>query len=301
MPANRRANVVTRFDGPAYDSGVALGIVHRPIASAPSGKGTLGSASLVSWRTCLREVTFFDPDVSGPAPGAPSSNIRPLTGEAAYEFLLETICGLHSPMLGETQVLGQFRKFLASLPPADASWLGPIGRQLMSDARTIRERHLRGLGSRSYGSAVRRHLDGADTVALVGAGAFATELLPYLSDGRRVDQWTRQDIARAEDRGASPVSAVVVVAAPVGNDAVSRITRCYARIVRVIDLRSADERQVIDAASVVTLDDVFASVEAAAADTPERVERARRDIRGMAAAFDERPQLRPFGWDDLCA
>jgi glutamyl-tRNA reductase len=290
---------VTRFDGPAYDSGVALGIVHRPITSAPWREG---SASPVSWRTCLREVTFFDPDAAGAAPGPPSSNVQPLTGEAAYEFLLDTICGLNSPMLGETQVLGQFRTFLASLPPAEASWLGAIGRQLMTDARTIRERHLRGLGSRSYGSAVRRHLEGAGAVALVGAGAFAAELLPYLSDGRPVDQWTRQDIARAENFSAASAPAVLVIAAPIRNDDLGRIARCYARVVRVIDLRSADEREPFDAAlPVVTLDDVFASVEASAEDTLARVERARRDIRGMAAAFDDRPQLRPFGWDDLCA
>jgi glutamyl-tRNA reductase len=278
----------------------------------------------VSWRTCLREVTFVDPDAPGAAPDCEEAErshqaeratepgygavphggkaARPLTGAEAYVFLLETICGLNSPMLGETQVLGQFRTFLASLPPAEASWLGPVGRQLMTDARTIRERHLRGLGSRSYGSAVRRHLDGADTVALVGAGSLATELLPYLSDGRRVDQWTRQDIARAEGRGAAPVSAVLVIAAPIRNEAVSRIARCYARVARVIDLRSAEEPEPFDSAlSVVTLDDVFASVEASAADTLARVERARHDIRGMAAAFDKRPQLRPFGWDDLCA
>jgi glutamyl-tRNA reductase len=243
-------------------------------------------------------VTFFDTD----APGTARDGARPLTGTEAYLFLLETICGLNSPMLGETQVLGQFRTFLASLPPDEASWLGPLGRQLMTDARAIRERHLRGLGSRSYGSAVRRHLDGADTVALVGAGSLATELLPYLSDGRRVDQWTRQEIARAESRDVDPGPAVLVIAAPIRNDTVSRIGRCYARIVRLIDLRSAEEGESFDSAlSVVTLDDVFASVEASSADTRSRVERARRDIRDMAAAFDERLQLRPFGWDDLCA
>jgi hypothetical protein len=98
------------------------------------------------------------------------------------------------------------------------------------------------------------------------------------------------------------VSAVLVIAAPIRNEAVSRIARCYARVARVIDLRSAEEPEPFDSAlSVVTLDDVFASVEASAADTLARVERARHDIRGMAAAFDKRPQLRPFGWDDLCA
>jgi len=109
-----------------------------------------GSASAVSWRTCLREVTFFDPHARESAPDCEEAErshqaeratepgygaephggkaTRALAGAEAYVFLLETICGLNSPMIGETQVLGQFRTFLASLPPADASWLGPLGR-----------------------------------------------------------------------------------------------------------------------------------------------------------------------------
>jgi len=250
----------------------------------------------VSWRTCLREVTFLDP---GAGPGAAG---EPLEGAQAYGFLLETICGLRSPMLGETQVQGQFRAFLASLTPADASWLGAIGRQLMADARVVRERHLRGLGSRCYGSEVRRHLDGAEAVALVGAGHLAAELLPYLGEGRRVDEWTRQDIAAAGARAVCRAPAAIVIAAPVSNDAIEHIARCYPRVVRVIDLRSAEERRPFAAGlEVVTLDDIFAAVEAAAAASEARLARARREIADLADAFGRRQLLRPFGWDDLCA
>ncbi|HEX6322489.1 MAG TPA: hypothetical protein VFZ36_02090, partial [Vicinamibacterales bacterium] len=108
---------------------MSFAIVHRPVAA---GQRPVGGG--VSWRTCLREVTFLD---HGADPGAAG---EPLEGADAYGFLLETICGLRSPMLGETQVQGQFRAFLATLAPADASWLGAIGRQLMADARVVRER-----------------------------------------------------------------------------------------------------------------------------------------------------------------
>lgn len=273
---------------------VSFAIVHRPVAtSQPPVSGAGGG---VSWRTCLREVTFLDPGADAAAAG------EPLAGAEAYGFLLETICGLRSPMLGETQVQGQFRTFLATLAPADASWLGAIGRQLMADARLVRERHLRGLGSRCYGSEVRRHLDGAEAVALVGAGRLATELLPYVAEGRRVDQWTRHDVASAGARALCSSPAAIVVAAPVSNEAVEQIARGYPRLLRVIDLRSAAERQPFPAGlEVVTLDAIFAAVEASAAASGARLARARRDIAELAVAFERRQQLRPFGWDDLCA
>ncbi|HEX6363221.1 MAG TPA: hypothetical protein VFZ93_09715 [Albitalea sp.] len=172
----------------------------------------------------------------------------------------------------------------------------------MADARVVRERHLRGLGSRCYGSEVRRHLDGAETVALVGAGHLAAELLPYLGEGRRVEQWTRQDIAAAGEHAVCSAPAALVIAAPVSNDAIEQIARCYPRLVRVIDLRSAEERRPFAAGlEVVTLDDIFAAVEAAAAASEARLARARRDIADLADAFGRRQLLRPFGWDDLCA
>src|SRR4029079_18930940 len=106
------------------------------------------------WRTCLREVRFADAiDDCRRHPGP-----ELMDGEA-YRHLLEILCGLQSPMLGETQVMGQFKSFLASLD-GEYAWLNRVGQRLLADAREIRTRHLQGLGSRSYGSAVRRHLAG---------------------------------------------------------------------------------------------------------------------------------------------
>lgn len=254
------------------------------------------------WSTCLREVLFQD------SPSEPSAAAAGdvLADADAYAFLLETICGLQSPIVGETQVLGQFRAFLATLPD-DASWLGGIGQQLLTDARVIRERHLRGLGTRSYGSAVRRYLDGIERVALIGAGALANDVLPYVAEDRAVDQWTRAGIAEAAGRPAAEGRAAIIVAAPVRAEQIAAVARCYPSLVRVIDLRAAEERDVIggvagtNGVDVITLDDVFAAVDASTAAAAARVARAREDIRRMASAFERRQLLRPFGWDDLCA
>lgn len=251
------------------------------------------------WSTCLREIVFHENPIDPGGTGA-----QALADADAYAFLLETICGLHSPMIGETQVLGQFRAFLGSIPAADAAWLGGIGRQLMADARVIRERHLRNLGSRSYGSAVRRHLEDVEFVALIGAGALARELFPYLSEGRTVDQWTRAELAAPHAVPEREGAAAIVVAAPVDAAAVAAAARRYRRLARVVDLRGADGRDDLSAgarAAVVTLDDLFAEVSASTRAVAARVDAARRDIRVMAAAFQYRQLLRPFGWDDLCA
>lgn len=255
------------------------------------------------WSTCLREVFFQDAplELSSAAAG------DVLADADAYAFLLETICGLQSPIVGETQVLGQFRAFLATLSPDDASWLGGIGQQLLTDARVIRERHLRGLGTRSYGSAVRKYMDGIERVALVGAGALANDVLPYVAEGRVVDHWTRAVIAEGGGRPAAEGRAAIIVAAPVRAEQIAVVARCYPSLARVIDLRAAEERDAISGVGgtsgveLITLDDVFAAVDASTAATAARVARAREDIRRMASAFERRQLLRPFGWDDLCA
>lgn len=286
---------------------MSFSILHRRVAAGGARlSGDLDRQP--TWRTCLREIVFHEAPIESVEPASHSTE-QALADADAYAFVLETICGLHSPMIGETQVLGQFRAFLGSLP-ADASWLGAIGRQLTTDARAIRERHLRDLGSRSYGSAVRRHLDGIERVALIGAGALACELFPYLSEGRAVDQWTRTELAAPEGVPVRDASAALVVAAPVDAIAIAGVSRRYRRLARVIDLRGADRhddlrhaslRDTIGGAPVITLDDLFAEVSASSRASAERFDDAREDIRRMAAAFQYRQLLRPFGWDDLCA
>ena len=275
---------------------MSIRIAHRTIDAGHRPAWTLPETAAI-WHTCIRDVAFFDS-----APETLPKDAEWLDGGDAYAFLLETICGLRSPMLGETQVLGQFRSFLGSLEPADASWLGPVGQQLMNDARAIRERHLRGLGSRSYGSAVRRHLDDAVTVAVIGAGALASEILPYVSDTASVDRWTRASIADAAERPISGAPTVLLIAAPVSAADIARVAARYSRLLRVIDMRGASERDALALeTAIVTLDDLFADVEASAAAGAERAAAARAEIRRLAAAYEQRHQLRPFGWDDLCA
>lgn len=236
-------------------------------------------------------------------PAAPAGDpAHELSGAPAYALLLEIICGLHSPVVGETQVLGQFRSFLATPEAGAALWLTSVGDQLIHDARLVRERHLRGVSSGSYGGEVRRRLGGVDVVALVGAGSLASELRPYVCDvTSRLDQWRRQDVSGAGARGVTAGAAAIVVAAPVSDDDIARVAACYADLRLVVDLRAARERGPVCPAPVVTLDDLFASIQASAAVSAERVACARALIADLAADFAVRAHVRPFGWEDLCA
>jgi glutamyl-tRNA reductase len=282
---------------------VRLAVVHHtPPLSAPP-------IETAAWRTCLRDVIFVDAD-------DPDLNRHAISDADAYRLLLEILCGLDSPMVGETQVMGQFKTFLAGLPDEHA-WIQRVGQRLLADAGRVREQHLRHLGSRSYGSAVRRYTGPGVRAVVVGAGQLAQEIVPFLAtDSRTVDQWQR-----AVPVEASPIAgvtvrsldalfttpsvsepAVLVVAAPVPRETIARVASRYANLTRVIDLRAERDREpAVTGVPLTTLDDVFADMTAARTRATTQVDAAREDIARRSRQFGLRDDLRPFGWDDLCA
>ena len=276
------------------------------VVQSASGQGRCVPGSVV-WRTCLREIAFVEaPAVSGD-PGA-------LHDEAAYAHLLEVICGLGSPIVGETEVMHQFKMFVAGLP-AEHAVIRDMSERLLVDAKVVRARHLVGLGSRSYGSAVRRHVRDCSRVALVGTGMLAQKILPFLHDeGRTVDLWGRREspawdapgavyrqLDSANDSRLTGASAIVV-AAPIASAAIAALRGRYPDLVRLIDLRGeARSDPPPPVPSLVTLDDVYAELNAAEQATDRQAAAARAAIRRCAQAFVTRAKLNPSGWHDLCA
>ena len=131
------------------------------------------------WRTCLREVLFSQ--TADPFEDTAGRTLGMLVEGRAYRLLLEILCGLQSPMIGETQVVAQFKGFLAGLPQEHA-WIRRTGQRLLADARRVRTAHLEGLGSRSYGTAVRRCIEPSETPVLIGTGKLAADILPFLAE-----------------------------------------------------------------------------------------------------------------------
>lgn len=263
------------------------------------------------WRTCLREVAFADS--ADAMLESHRDGLQAVEGDA-YRLLLEILCGLQSPMLGETQVMGQFKAFLASLG-SDHAWLNRLGQRLLADAREIRTKYLQGLGSRSYGSVVRRYLTSCRQAVLIGSGKLANEVLPFLADdGRVVDQWGRsaetptlpsttyRTLDTLESAENSSVAAVLIIAAPIPSEVVDRVAARYDGLLSIIDLRGELGTEPLrSAVPVITLPQLFAQMSAATGSALRHVEAAKADIASRSRRYELRDELRPFGWDDLCA
>lgn len=279
-----------------------LSVVQQP-PNAPA----FGADAIV-WRTCVRQVAFVDER------GAIPEGVPAWHDEAAYAHLLEVVCGLHSPIVGETEVLHQFKIFADALP-AENSLLRELCARLLADARTIRAGHLIGLGSRSYGSAVRRYVRHSGRVAVVGTGVLAQEIVPFLiRPDCVIDLWGRRAQCPIVGSGLSyrsiesPNPAVIaqpsaiVIAAPIGAAQVARFAARYTHPEVVIDLRAEGAHDpLLTSAPVITLADVFSGLQDAAHATDERVIAAKEEIRQCARAFTTRAKLNPSGWHDLCA
>jgi len=129
--------------------------------------------------TCQRRLVVF-PDGHPWARHSPVDGLELHGDTDAYRFLLQLATGLESRVAGETNILGQM-KAAWSRHARGTRWL----QWLFADAKEIRSRYLSKVGGASYGRLVQQLLrregiaPGA-TVLLVGAGALATEVAPWL-------------------------------------------------------------------------------------------------------------------------
>lgn len=278
-----------------------LALLHRT-DSGPAPERSL------TWKTCRREMHFLDEPIAALPSGA-------LADAEAYQLLLEVVCGLHSPILGETEVQAQFKSFAAEAAASGRDDLARLCQWLLADAKTVRHEHLQGFGARSYGALAMAHFSGTHLV-VVGTGALAAEVTGAAPPDVPVDVWGRRlPVGGAFDSPAVrfrligqdewPMSAepsTLVVAAPVSAPDLEMVAAHYPAFERVVDLRAGSERTPWPPAiPVVTLDDIFRGAEPIEGQSLERIAIARRDIASRSMSFMSRSELRPFGWDDLCA
>src|SRR6267378_2049494 len=199
----------------------------------------------LEWQTCLRRILFLNRfENSGLIEAAErdslvSSSVEVYRGRDAFGFLLEVICGLNSPLLGETAVMGQFKEFCshARFPNTPWGWfLRQFTANILVDAKQVRRDHLQGIGSQSYGSLVRQQVKGMPTIAVLGAGKLAREILPWLIGKTKVRLFYRNwqhakdlldeypeiqlDQYSEADAGWMPAEAGLVIAAPLKADRV---------------------------------------------------------------------------------
>jgi glutamyl-tRNA reductase len=247
------------------------------------------------FETCMRKIY-----VDGSLPR--SISVQPTAlGEEAYGLLLRVICGLDSPLLGETEVMGQFREQIKNAP----SRLLPILDQLLTDAKDVRRRHLIGIGAVSYGSIVRSLWKRSPSVLLWGAGNLGRELRPWMDSISERVEWCSRSARKEWNTQSwdlfSAAGKYDLVIAGSGNDEELGLSLAkHKRIhwARVIDFR--DNKTFSGECETYTS---FADIQKVAQDNSKRIQeigdRAQEHVQLKARQWSNRLQVRPHGWEDL--
>ena len=103
-------------------------------------------------------------------------------GQDAYLYLLETICGLKSKLIGENEIVGQFKeayKLYVQSTLKDNRLLMVL-EKLFKDAKDIRTQYLIGISQKTYASLTRKHfIQGARAphIVVLGSGQLAEDLI----------------------------------------------------------------------------------------------------------------------------
>ncbi|HET6670056.1 MAG TPA: hypothetical protein VFH15_07460 [Pyrinomonadaceae bacterium] len=296
-----------------------LVVIHAETGTEDSLPAALNS---MRWQTCLRRIDLLNQADIRSLTAAAQADSEIYQGEAAYRFLLEVVCGLRSPLIGETEVLGQFRDFCskAKFPPTSWGWfLRQITSDLMVDAKRVRHRHLEGLGCQSYGSLVRHQLKGIPSVALIGAGQLASEIVPWLISKPDLTLFCRNPL-RAQilvnqypqlqleqftmaNAGQGNGKTGLVIAAPLTSHEIENWVELQQRcFVMAIDLRAEAASDAIQVSfPVVALVELFAAAKDDQHRLASRVAAAQTEIELAVERQTQQTRFRPFGWEDLCA
>lgn len=294
-------------------------LVHRK--SSKNFCESLNGAAV--WKTCLRKIFFCTEEEFKTYQIHFEKEDQVLRGENALSLLLEILCGLHSPIIGETEVFGQFKAFVESRKNlqdpqfADHSkWLNFI----MTEVKRARAEHLVGIGSHSYGSLLRKYTKNMKSVTLCGSGQLAQEILPWIMDKPSLQMLCREPnklheiqnsynnlIVHKYSETHQPTE-VLIIAAPLSDTSIhsllsSDLRSCSA----VFDLRgeennlSAMIHELFPQTSYLGLQQFFSEIEDIKKEAHNKIQSLRTHLHEKAVTFIHRCELRPLGWDDLCA
>lgn len=300
-----------------------LVVIHRPRNGNPVENDlhkAIGSEAQL-WSTCLRQILFVPGSVWSAGVVDTASADEIYQGQQAYQFLLEIVCGLRSPLIGETEVQGQFKQFIARLQAeAPHFWANyaHLFQGLLAESKKIRSSHLVNLGSQSYGSLLRRRLVDQEQVTLIGAGQLVADLLPWLKKLKKIDIYTRRTeaaeklklgfpqlaIAPLDEISMIQSHSVLVIAAPIPNQRLMTLMS-GSQIKNIIDLRGeytldGEHLAILRVENYEPLQQLMGEIEKDQHKISQRVRSAEQMIRALGNLFSQKIFLRPGGWEDLC-
>ncbi|EMY78457.1 glutamyl-tRNAGlu reductase, N-terminal-like domain protein [Leptospira weilii serovar Ranarum str. ICFT] len=262
-----------------------------------------------SWMTCMRTIWIADSRIHA-EPSGLFTTLEKYDGYEGYRFVLEVISGLHSRLLGETEVLAQFRdKFKNSSLPSSAfgDYLARFRDSLIQDSRSIRSRYLQNIGEQSYGGLANKYLKDQTSVSLLGTGQLAEKILPWLknrnvtlvgrNEKRLLELSKESDISLQLLSDWSPSTEAIVIAAPLD---LSSHLDLIANGAVVVDFREVPlEERWPDTVQYVS----FAAMLDSIREVEERALQIRERIRPALDEIVEERELETqqfiFGWEDL--
>ena len=269
--------------------------------------------SVPIWRTCLREIGFFD---SQQFDGLKLSNLADdevLKGDQALRFLIEVVCGLHSPVLGETEVQGQFKNFLnteANNPffPID---LKNHSQEIFRIVKLIRTEHLSQLGCHSYGSWVRQHTRKSRNIGIIGSGNLVEEILPWLKKSNSLKLITRNtdralklksQFSNTVIHSLNEIPSVdcLIVAAPIDNNFLLNQISQQKNLSSLFDFRGEAELVGHYPFQYFSLNKILSDLQLHKKTQENAILKSKETLEQILSSHNRKANFRPGGWEDLC-
>jgi hypothetical protein len=156
-----------------------------------------------------------------------------------------------------------------------------------------------------------------ESLHILGCGQLTEELLPWFSDkktvyvhGRHVEkksklarEFSYVQLVPLTSAGLSDqaFNTALVVAAPMKASEIQRWAGQHS-FSKILDLRGESRIDPIKGLKeVVNLKDFYQNLESHQAQVRDKVDAARAEIERLSGEKGRMAELRPFGWDDLCA
>jgi glutamyl-tRNA reductase len=288
-------------------------VVHQAKTGGLSKDSFCSNEGWILWHTCLRSVAIHH----GFNLEKAAKGIEIYQGAEAYQFFLEIICGVHSPIQGETEIFGQFRQYFFENPCLDFHpCLKKFFAQLLRDAKKIRHDYLTHLGNQSYGSFLRKKMKGVSDVHLIGTGQLTQSILPwivkndarvfiYCRDSKKVNQvlsmnkkvtLCQLDLSNLT----SKKSGALIIAAPLGARELS--SWHHHKFEQVVDFRGESQSDPLwGFENLIALKDIFQEIKGNQQERTQKIAEAMRAIQNCTAQLFQKIEHHPFGWEDLCA
>ena len=146
------------------------------------GQARALGGEIFTLKTCQRLLlASFGPTLSQFARS--EASCQKLEGVCAYTFLLETICGLKSHILGENEIVHQFKNAYRDWAKNSHPHLLKVLEKLFKDAKYIRREYLGCIGRPTYAGIVRKMIiqrtaDGP--LVVIGSGELAEGLIKII-------------------------------------------------------------------------------------------------------------------------